>query len=501
MKTNILYLSLFYILSAVSLCGCSNDDEPVATDGTTLTVIARADGFISTDGTPQTRASESDYTTNFVKDDRIGVFAMKNGKVITGCKNVPCTYDGTSWSGTVYKYPGATYFAYYPYEEDLNTSDITSTNDIVTTFNTNVTAATDQSTYANYTACDLMTTDDVSPTSGTSLSFSFKHQMSLIEIFLPVQKFKTTSDASAYEYSAPILGAAFSLTSNSSGATTIKPYPMGNGVYRYIVPASASVTISGAFDTADDGKTIEYSKASLSLSAGNYKRLNVTYDGASAPIERPLAVGDFYYSDGSICPGDVSNPPSESCIGIVLRVGYDGSKDDSEYVSKGGQSMSPIHGYVLALYDANGGSTCKWGPSEETGTKTDQDSRFDGYKNTQIIKTYATNNSKDLQNDFPATYHVTDGYESQYPAPSNSSGWFLPSGGQCKCWLGNGTVLLASVQKAIGNSSYKWKSWYWSSSERASNSTSNVYAVSFTYSMVAGMTKSNTGYVRACLAF
>ena len=55
MKTNILYFPLLVLLSAVSLCGCSNDDEPVvtATDGTTLTVIARADGFASTDGNVQ----------------------------------------------------------------------------------------------------------------------------------------------------------------------------------------------------------------------------------------------------------------------------------------------------------------------------------------------------------------------------------------------------------------------------------------------------------------
>lgn len=266
MKTNILYFPLLVLLSAVSLCGCSNDDEPVvtATDGTTLTVIARADGFAPTDGTsqtgtPQTRASESGYTTTFVKGDQIGVFAVKGGSVITGCQNVPLTYDGTSWSG-VYKYPDATYFAYYPYTDGMNNK--TSIDEIVAAFNATVTTATDQSTYAKYTACDLMTTTgDVSPTS-SSLSFSFTHKMSLIEISLPAQKYKTTDNADAYEYSAPVLNPTFSLTlSGSGGATPIKPCPMGNGIYRYIVPAGTS-DVSGAFNIAD-GKTIEYSKAAF----------------------------------------------------------------------------------------------------------------------------------------------------------------------------------------------------------------------------------------------
>lgn len=366
METNILYFRLLVLLSAVSLCGCSNDDEPVATatDGTTLTVTARADGFASTDGTahtgtpqtdtPQTRASESGYTTTFVKDDQIGVFAVKDGSVITGCQNVPFTYNGTSWNGStpVYKYPDATYFAYYPYTADMN--DKTSVDAIVSAFNTAVAAATDQSTYAKYTACDLMTTTgDVSPT-GSSLSFSFTHRMSLIEISLPAQKYKTSNDTNAYEYSAPVLGATFNLTPNGNSATTIKPCPMGNGVFRYIVPAGTSgVTVSGAFNIAD-GKTIEYSKSSLSLSAGNYKRLNVTCSGvpSTTPTVRALAVGDFFYSDGGICPGD-ANPPSEGCIGVVYCV-------DNSFITSNSTKKSDsgyIHGLVVALKDASSSST------------------------------------------------------------------------------------------------------------------------------------------------
>lgn len=477
MKTNILYFPLLVLLSAVSLCGCSNDDEPVvtATDGTTLTVTARADGFAPTDGTaqtgtpqtdtPQTRASESGYTTTFVKGDQIGVFAVKDGSVITGCQNVPLTYDGTNWNSStpVYKYAGATYFAYYPYTVNMN--DKTSVDAIVTAFNNTVATVTDQSTYAKYTACDLMTTTDaVSPT-GSSLSFSFTHKMSLIEISLPVQKYKTTGNADAYEYSVSVLAATFSLTpSSGSGATRITPYYMGNGIYRYIVPASTSgTTVSGAFNTVD-GKTIEYSKSSLSLSTGNYKRLNVTYSGApsTTPTVRALAAGDFYYSDGNICPGDASNPPSEGCIGVVYCVDNSFITSNSTNKSVGGF----IHGLVVALKDAS--TSLKW---------------------------------------YSAGSAASD-YGNIVATPSGSSGWYLPNLDELKyiCWgnnssegtNGKGNLNGQFNKLSSGSADVFGGVYYWSSTEYDRNS---AYYVSFGSGGVNQYPMFYGSRVRSSLAF
>lgn len=465
MKTNILYFPLLVLLSAVSLYGCSNDDEPVAaaTDGTTLTVTARADGFASTDGTaqtgtPQTRASESGYTTTFVKDDQIGVFAVKNGSVIADCQNVPLTYNGAAWEGTVYKYAGATYFAYYPYTASMN--DETSVEAIVAAFNTIVTAATDQSTYAKYTACDLMTTTgDVSPT-GSSLSFSFTHRMSLIEISLPAQKCKTTDDANAYEYSAPALGATFSLTpSSGGGATTIQPYPMGNGIFRYIVPTGTS-GVYGAFNTAD-GKTIEYSN-SLSLSAGNYKRLNVTYDGANTAVVRALAVGDYYYSDGNIYPGNASNPPSEGCIGVVYCTDNSFITGNSTKRTEGGF----IHGLVVALKDASSSS------------------------------------------DWYSAGSAVSNYGNTVATPSGSSGWYLPNWDELKyiCWgnnssqstSGNGNLNTQFNKLSSGSADGFVNNFYWSSTKRDG---SYAYYVDFNNGFAGWYNKGYNIRVRSSLAF
>ena len=376
------------------------------------------------------------------------------------CKNVPLTYNGAAWEGTVYKYTGATYFAYYPYTASMN--DKTSVDAIVTAFNTTVTTATDQSTYAKYTACDLMTTTgDVSPM-GSSLSFSFTHRMSLIEISLPAQKYKTTDDANAYEYSAPVLGATFSLTpSSGGGATTIKSCPMGNGVFRYIVPVGTSgATVSGAFNTAD-GKTIEYSKSSLSLSAGNYKRLNVTYDGANTTVVRALAVGDYYYSDGNICPGNASNPPSEGCIGVVYCVDNSFITSYSTKKSAGGF----IHGLVVALRNASNSST--W---------------------------YNAGNA------------VSD-YGNMVATPSGSSGWYLPNVEELKyiCW-GNhssqGTSgkenLATQFNKLSGGAGDFGNHYYWSSTENYSGS---VYVVGFGDGSTPAYNKRFDYRVRSSLAF
>lgn len=545
MKTNILYFPLLVLLSAVSLCGCSNDDEPVvtATDGTMLTVTARADGFASTDGTaqtdtPHTRASESGYTTTFVKGDQIGVFAVKNGSVITDCKNVPFTYNGTSWNGStpVYKYPDATYFAYYPYTADMN--DKTSVDAIVSAFNTAVAAATDQSTYAKYTACDLMTTTgDVSPT-GSSLSFSFTHRMSLIEISLPAQKYKTTDNANAYEYSAPVLGATFSLTpSSGSSATTIKPCPMGNGAFRYIVPAGTSgATVSGAFNIAD-GKTIEYSKNSLSLSAGNYKRLNVTYSGApsTTPTVRALVVGDFFYSDGGIVPKDASNPPNEGCIGIVFWLGD--IKGDN-YGLLDSKFPSGMHGLVVSLWDMPtpdnpSSTTMTWtyggyeyvnnwlGSATWSGAVSRPGSfssiqvtdKMQGYANTVALEEYnkyvENTGSGKNQNLRVKPIKGLAAFQTAHPAPVSSSGWYWPSICELQqvCWgQGNssdisGKSMLNTQIGKVGGTTFG-SDLYWSSTESSGNS---YYAwfVDFGYgSVYRGGTKNSTACrVRPLLAF
>ena len=258
------------------------------------------------------------------------------------------------------------------------------------------------------------------------------------------------------------------------------------------------------------------------MSAGNYKRLNVTYSGApSTTTVRALAVGDFYYSDGGICPGDASNLPSEGCIGIVFWVGDATEKDQT---LKADHSEC-THGLVIALKDVSAStvwqnpyvSVQNWLNNNKSGEflavesgigANDLLNNIQGYNNTKAIEAFnAVNSSNKVQ-----AVETVVAYRSEVKAPGNSSDWYLPSekeltllcgkevsniwsnnsGGTDNCVLINGK--LSSISGAVQISS----AIYWSSTESASD---NAFGVDFSYGIVSGHYKNRFYRLRCALAF
>lgn len=238
-----------------------------------------------------------------------------------------------------------------------------------------------------------------------------------------------------------------------------------------------------------------------------------------------LKIGDFYYSNGTTSDGGLrklySGGKNEKYIkqdvkpindgrivvGIVIKVGKDGDgdwKDDCNYYRKDGKTPMNIRGYVLALHDANGGNHCKWGSQgTPVGTNTDQATGFYGYSNTQKIIKNAADRPLDLLAAFPATYYATTDYETResmkHASPATTSGWFLPSAGQGQYWWNYRTILLLSVQNAIGQSGYVWKSYYWSSSELDAD---NAWFLHLDGHVFNNYKEGSTSeYVRSILAF
>ena len=161
--------------------------------------------------------------------------------------------------------------------------------------------------------------------------------------------------------------------------------------------------------------------------------------------------------------------------------------------------MSKVHGYVLALRDANGGNFCQWG-SDGTAVGCDRNmtTGFNGYSNTQTIVAFNKDKNWNLSDAFPAVYHAVN-YETVCSAPSKTSGWFLPSGGQCQYWLNNRDVILRSIQNAGGDG---WKDRYWSSSEYYDRDPAIYVCLLNMLSGVKSHSRKNLNYaVRACLAF
>ena len=236
-----------------------------------------------------------------------------------------------------------------------------------------------------------------------------------------------------------------------------------------------------------------------------------------------LKPGDYFYrttgdewavSDGGLrkisadgtTEWEPDKKPDDSkgtCIGIVLKVGRDteGSwADNGDYKLKGSAtSMSEVHGYVLALRDAHYGYSCQWSSfGTEVSCDKNKTTGFNGYSSTQTIVAFNNAQGGTLQDAFPAAYYATTGYEAQHPAPANTSGWFLPSGGQCQYWLNNRVVILRSIQNAGGD---EWKDYYWSSSEDSSNPASGAYFLHMRGGSMSNDYKSFGRAVRACLAF
>lgn len=460
MKTNKPYNFLLLALTAVFSC-CSGDDySDINTSGSNadapLTITVTDGGYTSLSDGSSTRASEDGYKTVFTEGDKIGVFAVKNENIEDKVNNLcliatpASNSDGNpivTWKDDSNKAPinihGATYYAYYPYQPDLDITQLNLSASTATEFFANViskwTPATDQSDYRNYTAQDLMIAE--STVADNALSFSMSHQMVLAVIDLP--KTIRYSLASDPTYSWINTTDALDMKFND-----FAPY-YKDGIYRYLVKPSTdqdATLLSGSY-TNGYGTTAWKVKTS-SINAGKYQIFKVD-GGSSSPIQKvhTLAVGDFFMKDGSLLAGStkLTQAQQRACIGIVYCI-------DPNRVGKAAKQVlsNNAHGLVLALKNATD-TPCRWGQyTDENSNSSDNNAPFktntgslkaqyenvEGYGETKwIINEYYRPASTMLPNYYTAFYRAKiygtkEGNTSQYAAPPNTTGWFIPSMGQ-----------------------------------------------------------------------
>ena len=459
---NIFKLSAM-ILATAFVAGCSQNDEldvtPVENEGK-LTIHATASDFVSSDA--DTRIINEGADTQFEAGDKIGIFAIRSTDNKLLVQNMPLEYAGADWTGNdnkVYYYKNTAYVAYSPYDEKLNITDVTGIEDLQVKIKNYFTekleaAGNDQSVV--YPSLDLMLAS-ADPSDGgdantKSLSFNFKHQFALVEIEVPVKAY--LDEAKNFTYAEPF-DKAFRL-SDFDEALAMYPLsvktvgeagPEGKAysLFRFLVKPNTNYILSGELIYT---APITLSEKNVDLEVGKYMKYKINAEGAvSSYTKRAIAVGDYYYADGSIYPGptaqqivnngskenatvtlDNYTPFKEGCIGIIF----------STVTSVTDTEKGWTKGYVMALKNTKAENTV-WANTkgiDETfldNIAVDNADRFttliadkDGY-----IKTMAMINSENgyTVTSRPAFFEAVN-YSVQYTTPELSSGWFLPSIGQ-----------------------------------------------------------------------
>lgn len=390
-----------------------------------LIIQVCSEDFSSVDGA-STRVTDVAFTTVFQDGDQLGIVTEQPD----GSKqNLCATYDGATktWEGIYYD-PEVTYVsAYFPYQAGLTEqlSGISDAAGVLSALKALMPPLSDQSSKDAYDASDLLTGTCVlnTATGGKFLDVTLTHAYSLLLLQATVEC--TTNDG--YTYRIRALG---DVQITVDDALCCIPFASAEG-YRLIVDKK-NVGFSSAvecFYTLADGKTYKIA-GNCQFTGGKY----YLYRNVTSSMIRDFAIGDFYYSDGSIAPYDTDNLLSEGCIGVVFWVGNPTSEDpilkrDCPFCT---------HGLVMAIEQCNGSSWSNdnesvnaWTNHIDRGTdKTDitNVNSHQGYANTKALRAY----NKYLLENGRATYQILpvlklNAFVEKFGEPQNTSGWYILS--------------------------------------------------------------------------
>ena len=211
-----------------------------------------------------TRADYSGFpSTSFETGDAIGIYTFDGNSYVASNIRFVRQSDG-SWlpDEEVSYVDGYTYYAYFPYRATTYTPSTSGTVDAVDTrFDNYISDASnyfwqaDQSTKANFTACNLMiakgTITDTDDDAAT-VKFTMKHKRGLALIDGIANRWYYTDDAGTKN--SPTL--SFSGSSNS-------PYPM-DGSYYFLTKPNVATSVAGN---------------SVNIPAGKYQNIDATISG------------------------------------------------------------------------------------------------------------------------------------------------------------------------------------------------------------------------------
>lgn len=188
-----------------------------------------------------------------------------------------------------------------------------------------------------------------------------------------------------------------------------------------------------------------------------YTFSNIASDIQIRYIDEYVAVGDYYYSDGTW--GSEATKQDCTTLGQVFKVGMDDTDAIENY-----NGLSKIRGYVVCTSSSIPNNTYAWINTEDGNyksylsqleglTEDDRQNRkkYLGYQLTKGIETaltHFTSNTPEetLETEFPLYYTFKN---LNLGSPDNSSGWYIPS--------------IAQLQDIKSSGIYNGSDPYWSS--------------------------------------
>lgn len=524
------YISILLFASLAALMSCTQNENLGVEESSTesFKIFVKDNGFVTDSNT---RAVENGYSTKFVDGDAIGIFAVRNGEIVTNINNVRCVMANGAWemdTNIEYKeseFKAMSFYAYYPYnasfnsETDFVASKTLTDNDPFENYvkSWKVDAVQDQ---INYTKSDLMTS--VGKAFGQRLkgevSFVMQHRMALAVLQMPTMVYEFTNATVAIEnYTLPTKAGLFKLNKEEA-----RPYEQiidSKTYYRFLINPEKEFTIEGTYIAGKDEIGYDHTARLSSGQAKLYKVKN------PQPIKLPLSIGDFFCADGTIV--SKSNAVPNNAIGIVI---YAGNPQPSANSIKGVTEVNDAlkrdypnctHGLVMALNN---------GQAEASIMGPENASYSDWVKNNADLNSlYVLCNTKNPDTDYPGymgynntallmmaheniptkyctnSYNLMKNYQENVPGPITASPWYIPSNSELNLIATNMTAINASLSVANGTELVSTEEnsktgFYWSSTERNGN-TQWVHSLEGGSYAIRRDLGSNTGYLRLILAF
>lgn len=485
MKNRIKYpfINLVFFALLLTLSGCANDMEPDATgsgnlppDGTPLTIRATASGFHAPapdgGGSPATRTPVMEGTsTKFQAGDAIGLFCVRKKAsgdeyISPDIYNLKMTYTAAAGGTTgTWEAPATesaplvytdavTYFAYYPYTDELTNASVSNEQTIREWLKTNKSLPAEMLTLDVLAANDLMTATALPSQAAAdrgALVLNFKHEYALLVIKpMLMSPCIPPAGVTAYSYHAGARqwgidrniqqGWEFKMLINNA-----KACEMNDGTYRILTQATNTGSfIECDYTTHDDYYGLYRVIAKGSAIPGGFQA-NTCYtlevrctERTGTAVERALQPGDFVYQHNSkieIYPGDGEVdaegkiPAYAKAVGIVVTT--DPARlTDAECNAKGWN-----HAYVMGLANISPGQKTLWMkngrslstpyPYPPVANMNTAETYMNGYAETETML------KKTPLSDYPI-FAALQQYRKDNTVPTgiDRSPWFIPSIGQ-----------------------------------------------------------------------